>query len=42
MTSVDLERLRKELRDFDRIDFISDDMRAVIGVKSYPASSRNA
>jgi hypothetical protein len=30
MTSADLERLRKELRDFDPIDFISDEMRAVI------------
>jgi hypothetical protein len=30
MTSADLERLRRELRDFDPIDFISDEMRAVI------------
>jgi hypothetical protein len=30
MTSADLKRLHKELRDFERIDFISDEMRAVI------------
>jgi hypothetical protein len=30
MTSADLERLHKELRDFERIDFISDEMREVI------------
>jgi hypothetical protein len=27
MTSADLKRLHKELRDFERIDFISDEMR---------------
>jgi hypothetical protein len=30
MTSADLERLHKELLEYERIDFISDEMRAVI------------
>ena len=30
MTSADLERLHKELLEYQRIDFISDGMRAVI------------
>jgi hypothetical protein len=30
MTSADLERLHKELLEFERIDVVSDEMRAVI------------
>jgi hypothetical protein len=30
MTSADLERLHKELLEFERIDHVSDEMRAVI------------
>jgi len=30
MTSADLERLHKELLEYERIDFISDEMRAAI------------
>ena len=30
MTSAALERLHKELLEYERIDFISDEMRAVI------------
>jgi hypothetical protein len=30
MTSADLERLQKELLEFERIDHVSDEMRAVI------------
>jgi hypothetical protein len=30
MTSADLERLHKELLEYEHIDFISDEMRAVV------------
>jgi len=39
MTSADLERLHKELLEYERIDFISDEMRAVRASRFQPSLS---